>query len=198
MRRVSALPIVVVATTMAALAGNEPPQDESDASFEIEPPLLIQSQPAEQRSATASSDTDPIRLEKELDRAKTNAISAERLCKIGALSKLEVEQRASKVIRLECDLENARLAQAKEELAAQRARFDAREISKTDVENAELALTRATASAEAAAAKRKQAELESAERNLHRQQKLLALGSSRKSDVSRAERRLAELKAQKN
>ena len=191
------LPVLVVATTMAALASNEPPQDESDVSFEIEPPLLIQNQPTEQRSGAASSDADPIRLEKELDRAKRNAIGAERLYKIGALSKLEVEHRALRVIRLECDLENARLARAKEELAAQRARFDAREISKSDVANAELALAQATASAEAAAAKRNQAELEAAERNLHRQQKLLSFGSSRKSDVTRAEQKLAQLKSPK-
>ncbi|HEV3410786.1 MAG TPA: hypothetical protein VG095_10865, partial [Chthoniobacterales bacterium] len=43
------------------------------------------------------------------------------------------------------------------------------------------------------AEERHRAELEAALRNLQRQQKLLALGSGRKADVSRAEKRLAEL-----
>ena len=43
-----------------------------------------------------------------------------------------------------------------------------------------------------------QAELNAAELNLRRQQKLLALGSGRKSEVARAEQKLAELKASKN
>jgi len=46
-------------------------------------------------------------------------------------------------------------------------------------------------------AKRESAELESAEANLRRQQKLLKLGSARKSDVTNAEEKIAELKAPK-
>jgi len=46
--------------------------------------------------------------------------------------------------------------------------------------------------------KREHAEIEAAETNLRRQRKLLALGSARKSDVVRAEQKLAELKAPKN
>src|SRR5437867_2960626 len=55
-----------------------------------------------------------------------------------------------------------------------------------------------TPEAEVAAAKRERAELEAAEANLRRQQKLLKLGSADKSDVVRAQERLAELKAPKN
>jgi len=69
------------------------------------------------------ADADPARLEKELERAKKNASGAERLCRIGALAKVEAEQRALKVVRLESDLENARLAGAKEELIAQQGRL---------------------------------------------------------------------------
>ena len=47
-------------------------------------------------------------------------------------------------------------------------------------------------------AKRERAELETAEANLHRQQKLLKLGIAGKSDVDRAEEKLAELTAQKH
>ena len=47
-------------------------------------------------------------------------------------------------------------------------------------------------------AKYESAELEFAEANLRRQQRLLRLGSAHKSDVTNAEERLAELKAPKN
>ena len=52
--------------------------------------------------------------------------------------------------------------------------------------------------AQIAGAKRERAELDAAEANLRRQQKLLQLGSAQKSDVNRAQEKLAELKAQKN
>ena len=55
-----------------------------------------------------------------------------------------------------------------------------------------------TDAAQIALAKRERAELEFAEANLRRQQKLLKLGSAHKSDVINAEEKLAELKSQKN
>ena len=48
------------------------------------------------------------------------------------------------------------------------------------------------------ASKRERAELEAAEANLRRQQKLLKLGIANESDVDRAQEKLAELKAPKN
>lgn len=51
---------------------------------------------------------------------------------------------------------------------------------------------------EAATAKRNRAELEAAEANVRRQQQLLKRGLAAKSDVDRAEEKLAERKAQKN
>jgi len=62
----------------------------------------------------------------------------------------------------------------------------------------ETGLALAIEAAHAATVKREQAELEAAEANVHRQEKLLALGSARKSDVERAAQKLAELKSQKN
>ncbi len=127
MRRVLTVPVAVVATALAALAADELPPDDADISFDIEPPLLIQDGSAEPLSAPKAfgADADPARLEKELERAKKNASGAERLCRIGALAKVEAEQRALKIVRLESDLENARLAGAKEELIAQQGRFAA-------------------------------------------------------------------------
>lgn len=202
MRRVLTLPVAVVATAMAALAADQPPPADPDVSFEIEPPLLIPNRSDEPLPASAAAapapDVDLARLEKDFQRAKRNAAGVERFCKIGALSKVEAEQRALRAIRLESDVANARLAQAKEEMLQKGKQLAAGEISKGDFAQTESALALAIETAHAVAAKRERAELEAAEANVHRQEKLLALGSARKSDVSRAEQKLAELKAEKN
>jgi hypothetical protein len=195
------LPVTILATAMGALTAAEPPKDDPGDSFDIEPPLLIPNRAIEPSPATAASPAPPPdveTLQKQFERAKRNAAGAERLCKIGVLSHVEVEQRALKIIRLECALANARLARENEEFIAQQSRVVANGISKTDIAQAGSALARATESAHASAAKLAQAELEAAETNLRRQQKLLALGSARKSDVSRAAEKLAGLKAPKN
>ena len=202
MRRVLTLPVAVVATAMVALAADQPPPADADVSFEIEPPLLIPNRSDEPLPASAVAtpmqDVDLARLEKDFQRAKRNAAGVERFCKIGALSKTEAEQRALRAIRLESDLANARLAQVKQELVQKEKQLTAGEISKGDLTQTESALALAIEAAHGAAAKRQRAELEAAEANVHRQEKLLTLGSARKSDVSRAEQKLAELKAQKN
>jgi hypothetical protein len=202
MRRVLTLPVAVVATALAALAADEPPPDDSDVSFDVEPPLLIPNRSDEPLPANAAvapaPDVDLARLEKDFHRARRNAAGVERFCKIGALSKVEAEQRALRAIRLESDLANARLARTKEEMVQKEKQLAAGEISKEDLAQAESALALAIEAAHATAAKRERAELEAAEANVHRQEKLLALGSARKSDVSHAEQKLAQLKAQKN
>jgi outer membrane protein TolC len=171
-------------------------------SMDIEPPLLIPNRgdgPLPDVTGSASpAGVDLAQLEKNLGRARRSAAGAERLCKIGVLSKVEAEQRALRVVRLEFDLENARLARAKVELADQESRVTSGENSKAELETARSAVTRATETVQAAAVKRERAEIEAAETNLRRQRKLLALGSARKSDVVRAEQKLAELKAPKN
>jgi len=133
-----------------------------------------------------------------LERAKRNAAGAEHLWKIGVLAKVEVEQRALKVVRLESDLANAQLARAKNDLAAQESQVAAGESTKDELEAAKATMAQLTEAAQAATAKRERAELDAAEANLRRQQKLLALGSAHKSDVNRAQEKLAELKSPKN
>lgn len=196
MLRGAALIFGIVATTLFAQGPTKDPD-----SFEIEPPLLIPNRDDEQRARTAPSsarDVDLAKLEKEFERAKRNAAGVERLCKIGALSKLEAEQRALRVVHLEFDLANARLVCAKEEMLEKEKRLTAGEIAKTDMTQTETGLALAIEAAHAATAKREQAEMDAAEANVHRQEKLLALGSARKSDVERAVQKLAELKSQKN
>jgi hypothetical protein len=181
------------------LFAQEPSTDPD--SFDIEPPLLIPNRESEQPAKAASAparDVDLAKLEKEFERAKRNAASAERFCKIGALSKLEAEQRVLRCVHLEFDLATARLTCAKEEMLKKDKQLTAGEIAKTDTTPTETRLALAIEAAHAASAKREQVEIDAAEANVHRQEKLLALGSARKSDVARAIQKLAELKAPKN
>ena len=187
----------------AMVAAQELPKQEADDSFEIEPPLLIPNRsneplPDAGAAAKSASNVDPDRLEKQLERANKSSAGAEHLYKIGVLAKVEVERRALRVVRLESELENARLARAKEEITQQEQKVAAGEISKADLSQTEAGLARAIEAAHAAAEKRKRAEIEAAEINVRRQQKLLALGSGRKSEVNRAEQKLADLKAPKD
>jgi len=199
MTRLVALPVTLLATMMMALAEQSPEnQSEEPDSFDIEPPILKENLSDESSSATTAPDSDVPRLEKQFERAKRNAASAERLCKIGVLSKMEVEQRFLRVVRCDSDLANARLANAKEEVTAQESQVATGESTKDELEAAKSALAQLTEAAELAAQKRERAELDFAEANLHRQEKLLRLGSARKSDVNRAQEKLAELKAQKD
>jgi hypothetical protein len=195
MARIFALLVTIIATAPAAFAADELPRNESSEpdAFDIEPPLLKQN-----LSDEPLPDGDVARLEKQLERAKRNAAGAERLCKIGVLAKVEVEQRLLKVVRCESDLANARVARAKEEVAANESQLAAGEITKDELEAVKTALAQLTEAAQTAAAKRERAELDAADANVRRQQKLLALGSAHKSDVNRAQEKLAELKSPKN
>ncbi len=199
MTRILALLVTLIVTAIAALATDDQLSQNQSAdpeSFDIEPPLLKQNLSNE--SLPATPDSDVARLEKQLERAKRNAAGVERLCKIGVLAKVEVEQRLLRVVRCECDLANAQLARTKEEVAAQESQVATGESAKDELEAAKAALAQLTEAAQMVAQKGERAELEAAEANLRRQQKLLHLGSAQKSDVTRAEEKLAELKAPKN
>jgi multidrug resistance efflux pump len=195
MIRAVALLVVLLATLLLTTAANK--SEEPDA-FDIEPPILKQNLSNEPLPTTGTPDAEVARLEKRLERAKRNADGAERLYKIGVLAKVEVEQRLLKVVRSESDLANARVAQAKEKVAEQESRVASGEDAKAELALAKATLTQLTEAAQIAAAKRERAELEFAEANVRRQQKLLKLGSAHKSDVDRAEEKLAELKAPNN
>ena len=194
MARIFALPVTLVALAMAVCAADQSAENKSEEpdSFDVEPPILKQN-----LSDEPLPDGDLARLEKQLERAKQNAAGAERLYKIGVLAKMEVEQRLLKVIRFESNLADARVARAKEELAEKESQLATGEITRDELESIKTALAQLTETAQVATAKRERAELEAAEANLRRQQKLLKLGIAGKSDVDRAQEKLAELKAQK-
>jgi hypothetical protein len=195
MARIFALPVTLLALAMAVCAADQSAANKSEEpdSFDVEPPILKQN-----LSDEPLPDGDMARLEKQLQRAKQNAAGAERLYKIGVLAKMEVEQRLLKVVRCESDLANARVARAKEELAEKESQLATGEITKDELESIKTALAQLTEAAQVATAKRERAELDTAEANLRRQQKLLKLGIAGKDDVDRAQEKLAELKAPKN
>lgn len=200
MMRSIALPLTLLfAATL--LAEDELPKDPSEP-LDIEPPLLIQETPNRNIVYTAppapgQKDFDPERLTLALEKAKKNAASGERLYKGGIIAKVEAENRVLKVIRLEADLAEAKLELAKQNVTLQEVRRDAGEISSGEFETAKSMLVAATREAESAAAKKDRAELDAAMLNLQRQQKLLAMGSGRKSEVSRAQEKVSALQ-QKN
>jgi hypothetical protein len=186
--------------TASLLAEEELPQDPGEP-LDIEPPLLIQEIPSRdpgQSTAAAAPQLGPEQIALALEKAKKSAAAGERLYRSGVIAKVESENRALKVVRLEADLANARLEAAKENVVAQQSRFDAAEISQSELEKVKAALAEATNEAAAATAQRERAELDAALLNLRRQKKLLAMGSGRKSEVSRAEEKVAALQGQKN
>jgi hypothetical protein len=195
MARIFATLVTALALAMVASAADQSAENKSEEpdAFDVEPPILKQN-----LSDEPLPDDDIARLEKKLERAKQNATGAERLFKIGVLAKVEMEQRLLKVVRYESDLANARVAHAKEELSTRESQFESGEITKDELESTKTVVAQLTEAAQVAAAKRERAEVEAAEANLQRQQKLFKLGVGQKSEVTRAEEKLAELKAPKN
>jgi hypothetical protein len=197
MIRAIALPVMFLTSAMIALAADQSSNSDEPGEFDIEPPILKQNL-SDELAEAATPDGDVARCEKKLERAKRNAAGAERLWKIGVLAKVEVEQRALKAVKCETELASARVTQAKETVAAQETRVASGETTKQELEMAKTALAELIEAEQKAVAKRESAEVEFAEANLRRQQRLLKLGSAHKSDVTNAEEKLAELKAPKN
>lgn len=169
--------------------------------MDIEPPLLIQETPNRNIVYTTDPDqkppADPDQLAAALEKARKSAASGERLYKSGIIAKVEAENRVLKVIRLEAELAGAKLELAKQNLAVQQTRLEAGEISETEAGTAQAMAVAAMKEAESAIARKEKAELDAAVLNLHRQQKLLAMGSGRKSEVNRAQEKVSALQ-QKN
>ena len=194
MPRVLVFQVALLAVANMASAADQSRNSDEPGEFDIEPPILKQNLSNE----PLSSEAEVARLEKQFQLAKQIAASAARLYKIGVLSKAEMEQRLLKVIQCECNLAIARLAFCEEQIAALQSLVASGENAKDELAQARADLAQLTEAAEIASAKRERAELEAAELNLRRQQKLLKLGVARESDVTRAEEKLAELRSQKN
>jgi multidrug efflux pump subunit AcrA (membrane-fusion protein) len=200
MRSIALLFVLAFAATLSAQ--EQLPTDPNEP-MDIEPPLLIQEAPNQNIVYTTPGTSDPRpvidpdQIAVTLERAKKSAASGERLYKSGIIAKVDAENRALKVIRLEADLAEAKLELAKENVVAQQARLEAGEIAQPEFEAAQLLAGAAMKEAESAMAKKEKAELDAAMLNLQRQKKLLAMGSGRKSEVNRAQEKVSALQ-QKN
>jgi multidrug resistance efflux pump len=186
---------------LAARAEDQLPSDPAPDSFEVEPALLIPNAQVdgvghEDREADPAAPLDVAQLERKLDHARKTAADAQHLFKSGVLAKVEVEERALRVVRVESDLAKARVEQAKEFAAQQHERLAKGDIDAAEAAAADRALTEATVAAQRAMENRQRAELEFATANLKRQQKLVALGIGRKADLHRAEENVAALQQQ--
>src|SRR5438093_13674637 len=171
MIRAIALPVMFLTSAMIALAADQSGNSDEPSEFDIEPPILKQNL-SDELAEAGTPDGDVARCDKKLERAKRNVAGAERLWRIGVLAKVEVEQRALKVIKCESELASARVVQAKEIVVEQESRVASGEISKQELDVAKAALAQLIVAGETAVAKRETAELESAEANLRRQQRL--------------------------
>lgn len=175
----------MIAAALPAFALNqpEPPGPDDSLPSDIEPPLLSQN------LAPDDSTLDPrsaAAIESELAKARQRAGDADRLFRAGIIAKVEAEQRVLRVVQLGAMLAEARLEEARKAAAEKSEPGNEGKIAKL---------------AEEARVAREQchrAEVEAASRNLQRQKKLLALGSAHKSDVNRAEKKLAELQRPAN
>jgi len=196
-----ALPFVLAFA--AALPAQEELPKDPEQPMDIEPPLLIQEAPNQNIVFTtpATGDQKPApdvdQLTASLEKARKSAASGERLYKSGIIAKVDAENRALKVIRLEAELAQAKLELAKQNAAEEQTRLEAGEIPESELQQAKSAELAASKEAELAIAKKEKAELDAAVLNLQRQKKLLAMGSGRKSEVNRAEEKLSSLQ-QKN
>lgn len=192
------------ATAFAAtVAAQEELPKNPEEAMDIEPPLLIQEAPNRNIVYTTPGGAeqnplpDPDQIAAALEKAKKSAAAGERLYRSGIIAKVDSENRALKVVRLEADLAQAKLEAAKQNVVAQQARLEAGEISQAEVDAIQLEAAAAMREAELATEKKEKAELDAAVLNLQRQKKLLAMGSGRKAEVSRAQEKVSALQ-QKN
>jgi hypothetical protein len=201
MMRWIALPLVLAFS--ATLRAQEQLPTDPNEPMDIEPPLLIQETPNRNvvyttpAGADQKPQADPDQIAAALEKARKSAASGERLYKSGIIAKVDAENRALKVIRLEADLAEAKLELAKQNVAVQESRLEAGEISEAEMETAKSLVAAVEKESESAMAKKEKAELDAAVLNLQRQKKLLAMGSGRKSEVNRAQEKVSALQ-QKN
>src|SRR3954470_21774024 len=135
-----AFPLLLVCA--ATLPAQEELPTDPESAMDIEPPLLIQ-ESQNQNVVYTRPDApelkpipDPELLAASLEKARKSAASGERLYKSGIIAKVDAENRALKVIRLEAELAEAKLESARQNVVAQEARAEAGEIQESEVEAA--------------------------------------------------------------
>ena len=167
----------------------------------FEPDLTLTGPPNNEPDAAAAATAagppaptaDLTKLQASLERAKRTAASFERLFKAGAAAKIEAERSAMKVIVITKDIAVAKAALAKTDLEQLKAKAESGDGAAAALKAAEEAVTAAEADAQRELATCAKAQLEAAQLNLFRWQKLLTVGAARKVDVTRAQEQLAAL-----
>src|SRR5215475_11789397 len=147
MFRALASPVTFFVSAMIALAAEQSTNSDEPGEFDVEPPILKQNL-SDELAEAGTPDGDVARCEKKLERAKQNAAGAERLWKIGVLAKVEVEQRALKVIKCQAELASARVAQAKGTVAEQESRIASGEAGKQELDLSKAVLAQLTEAAQ--------------------------------------------------
>ncbi|MGI8956546.1 MAG: hypothetical protein ACR2II_06490 [Chthoniobacterales bacterium] len=190
-KTVAGLTLFMTLMTAAGVAQELPRSGED--SFEVEPPMLLPPQELTPESGAHGPAATVETLQERLASSKESAASAQRLVKKGILAKVEAEQRALRVLRLESQLADAQLAIAQEQVEALKKRLASGESVQSELDAATASLTPTIAAAQTAKATCERARLAAAALNLKRQRQLFAQGSARKTDVARAEEKLAAL-----
>jgi hypothetical protein len=155
-------------------------------------PDLTQNEPAPEMAGILSA-VNVEQAKQELDRARTKQQRWQKLAKAGVLSQVEAESTAIQVARAVVKYQSALAAQAAVELTKARGQFAERKISAEMLDAAEATQrTSAALAADAATGLQRQLRL-AAEADLDRQRRLYALGATTKTQVKRAEEKLATL-----
>ncbi len=132
-------------------------------------------------------------IEMALAVAQKRSSESEDLFKDGILAKVEVEERALRVVELTRQLDDAKLALAQAQADAVKKSFDAHQASQADLDAANAALNTAQQTAVAATAQWNQAQLNAATLDVQRKRKLYYEGVATRRELEMAEERLTLL-----
>jgi hypothetical protein len=199
------LHLMIVAMLVSALAraGDDLPKHAAGETLDFEPKLMLNdvrdSPLLAKASGTASvSDADVRRLEAQVARAKKTAAWREKLFRVGVFSKVQAEQSALAVVRLNKDLEIARRDLARQIADTISICIEADEAAVGVLDAAETELASAEVFAKEASQRWRQAQFDAAQTNLQRQRLLYGVGATTKSQLRRAEEQMAAFKAGEN
>src|SRR5438874_12702257 len=133
----------IVSLSLNSFLAQEVPKSD-DESFDIEPPLLVkpwEPQSAPDDSGEGAVPLDAAKLAQRLEGAKKSVDATAQLVKSEVLSKVEAEQRALRVVRLEEELAKAQMISAQQQLTSLKARFLAGQVSRPEVDAGTSAVT---------------------------------------------------------
>jgi hypothetical protein len=188
---VKAFLAVVAALVGAALQAQDLPKQGSGNGLDFEPNLMLE--PPLPTPAPSSPADEVKQLQAQLLIAQQRAAASEGLYKEGILAKVEVEERAIRVLQIEEELAAAQAALAAESAIAVKKSFDAHQATQASLDAANAALKAAQENAKTAAARFAKAELDEAILDLQRKRKLYAEGVATKTELELAEDRVALL-----